>query len=230
MGEKIIDPELRKFFDSLKVKDAKPVTKPVETKEKTLYKDEPVKVPKKHDKLLEERRAEFQKYDNDKEHYKDVAFNQKTGGLKATHVNHKDHPNDDKKYFAEQLTGDDLEKEFQNVAFKRGHSVIYRAESKNKADLDMYLNGIKMDLISVTEDSPTFRNQLGRKNTQLTKYNVLYDEENESVCMYFHEPAYYSESKIREGIDMLKKYGTDVKIKRVWVLLNDGSDLFDVTI
>ena len=32
MGEKIIDPELSKFFDSLKVKDAKPVRKPVETK------------------------------------------------------------------------------------------------------------------------------------------------------------------------------------------------------
>ena len=47
MGEKIIDPELRKFFDSLKVKDAKPVTKPSEPKEKTLHKDEPVKVPKK---------------------------------------------------------------------------------------------------------------------------------------------------------------------------------------
>ena len=42
MGEKIIDPELRKFFDSLKVKDAKPVTKPSEPKEKTLHKDEPV--------------------------------------------------------------------------------------------------------------------------------------------------------------------------------------------
>ena len=47
MGEKIIDPELRKFFDSLKVKDAKPVTKPSEPKkepkEKPLHKDEPVK-------------------------------------------------------------------------------------------------------------------------------------------------------------------------------------------
>jgi len=29
MGEKIIDPELRKFFDSLKVKDAKPVAKAI---------------------------------------------------------------------------------------------------------------------------------------------------------------------------------------------------------
>ena len=46
MGEKIIDPELRKFFDSLKVKDAKPVTKPSETKEKTLHKDEPVRLRK----------------------------------------------------------------------------------------------------------------------------------------------------------------------------------------
>ncbi len=32
MGEKIIDPVLRKFFDSLKAKDAKPVTKPSEPK------------------------------------------------------------------------------------------------------------------------------------------------------------------------------------------------------
>lgn len=46
MGEKIIDPELRKFFDSLKAKDAKPVTKPSEPKEKTLHKDEPVKFRK----------------------------------------------------------------------------------------------------------------------------------------------------------------------------------------
>ena len=52
MGEKIIDPVLRKFFDSLKVKDAKPVTKPSETKEKTLHKDEPVKVPKKAKELI----------------------------------------------------------------------------------------------------------------------------------------------------------------------------------
>ncbi len=36
MGEKIIDPELRKFFDSLKVKDAKPVTKPSEPKKQHL--------------------------------------------------------------------------------------------------------------------------------------------------------------------------------------------------
>ena len=57
MGEKIIDPELRKFFDSLKVKDTKSVTKPVETKEKTLHKDEPVKE---------------QTYESDKEAFKAI--------------------------------------------------------------------------------------------------------------------------------------------------------------
>lgn len=53
MGEKIIDPVLRNFFDSLKAKDAKPVTKPSEPKEKTLHKDEPVKVPKKEKTRIE---------------------------------------------------------------------------------------------------------------------------------------------------------------------------------
>ncbi len=103
------------------MKDARPVAKPVETKEKTLHKDEPVKVPKKHDKLLEERRAEFQKYDNDKEHYKDVAFNQKTGGLKATHKEHNFDPK----------TGW-YEKDVQEAGFLQGHSVILGKESQNE--------------------------------------------------------------------------------------------------
>lgn len=53
MGEKIIDPELRKFFDSLKVKDAKPIVNPSEPKKekapeprKDFHKDEPVRLRK----------------------------------------------------------------------------------------------------------------------------------------------------------------------------------------
>ncbi len=102
------------------MKDAKPVTKPSEPKEKTLLKDEPVKVPKKHDKLLKVRRAELQKYDKDKEHYKDVAFNQKTGGLKATHKGHNFNG-----------VGGKYEIHVQNAAFKAGHSVIFGDESQH---------------------------------------------------------------------------------------------------
>ncbi len=114
MGEKIIDPELRKFFDSLKVKDAKPATKPSETKEKTLHKDEPVKVQTAHKKLLEERHAEFKKYKADPNYIEEeTQYNSETGGLKAIH---KDH-NFDK-------VGGKYELHVQKAGYDAGHSVI----------------------------------------------------------------------------------------------------------
>lgn len=116
-------------------------------------------------------------------------------------------------------------KSFKNL-LNRGHSVIYRAEDENKTDLDMFLDGIKMDLVSVTENSKTFRGQLKRKNKQLRDYNALYGEDNNSVCMYFHEPSYYSYEKVREGLNLLKGYGANIIIKNVYVLLNNDTDIF----
>lgn len=177
--------------------------------------------------LMNERQREYLRLLDDPD-FNDVAFNEGNGGVKATHREHKVHENDNKRYFAEQLTGDELEAEFQDVAFRKGHSVIFRAEAENTTDLDMVLDGVKMDLVSVTENSVTFRNQLRRKNRQLKDYNSLYSEENSSVCMYFHEPSYYSFEKVEAGLNKLREYGIDVVIKKIIVMLNDGSDLFEL--
>ena len=67
---------------------------------------------------------------------------------------------------------------------------------------------------------------LKRKNKQIVKYNTLYNEENNSVCMYFHESSYYSYEKVVEGLDRLRNYGANVKLQNVYVLLNDGTDIF----
>lgn len=158
--------------------------------------------------------------------YKDVQFDEKTGGVKATHVGHKEHKNDKKTYFPEQLTGDQLENIFQDKAYRLGHSVIFRAEADNTVDLDMILDGIKMDLISVTENSETFRNQFKRKNKQLRSYNYLFQETNDSICMYFHDSSYYSYDKVKNGLNKLKEISANVKIKKVYILLNDDSDIF----
>ncbi len=172
--------------------------------------------------VTDPREAEYRRYKDDPE-YRDVERNEK-GGLKAIHKDHKTHPNDNKRYFAEKLTGDQLEMEFMGKAFALGHRVIFRAEAENVTDLDMYLDGILMDLVSVTENSVHFRNQLRRKNDQLKDYNAIHKEDNHSVCMYFHDPSYYSYDKVKVGLEEVSKW-TGLQIKTVYILKNDGTDI-----
>lgn len=168
-------------------------------------------------------RREYKRLKNDT-NYTDVKFDEASGGVKATHKNHKTHPNDNITYFHDNLTGDQLEKMFMDKAFALGHSVVFKAESDGITDLDMFLDGKLMDLVSVTVNSQHFRNQLNRKNGQLKEYNALHNEANQSVCMYFHDPTYYTYEKVELGIEKLKEL-TEVEIKTVYILPNDGSDI-----
>lgn len=160
----------------------------------------------------------------DNSDYQEVLFDWGTGGVKAKHKDHKTHPNDNQRYFPEQLTGDQLEQEFMDKAFALGHSVVFKAEAANVTDLDMYLDGKLMDLVSPTVNPENFRNQLRKKNSQLKDYNVLNDGDNHSVCMYFHDPSYYSYDKVRIGLERLSGL-TDVQIRTVYILKNDGTDM-----
>lgn len=185
-------------------------------------------VPEDMLKPIMERHDEFVPYLKDK-NYIDQKFDWESLGYQAIHKGHKIHDNDKQTYFGEEkLTGDDLENEFMQKAFSKGHSVIFRAERENIVDLDMYLDGIKMDLVSVTKDSNSFRNQLNRKNQQLKDYNTLERENNSSVCMYFHDPSFYSEEKVRTGIDELKRLTDKINIKTIYVLLNSNQDLIKI--
>ncbi len=185
-----------------------------------------VKETKGLDERKDTNRKEYERLKQDPD-YINVKYDKKSGGVKGAHKGHKKHKNDNQTYFEEKLTGDQLEEEFQDKAFKKGHSVIFRAERENETDLDMILDGVKMDLISVTENSITYRNQLSRKNSQLKDYNRLENEENSSVCMYFHVPSFYTEDKVRNGIDSLNRL-TSVAIKTVYVMLNNDDDIFRI--
>ena len=69
------------------------------------------------------------------------------------------------------------------------------------------------------------------KNTMETfskKNNTLERENNSSVCMYFHDPSFYSEEKVRTGIDDLKRLTDKIEIKTIYVLLNSNQDLIKI--
>ncbi len=48
--------------------------------------------------------------------------------------------------------------------------------------------------------------------------------------MYFHDPSFYDEEKVRGGIREIEGFGVTVKIKTVIVLFNNGDDTIKLTI
>ena len=184
-------------------------------------------LPVSTDPKIQERLKEFNNYNSDPD-YTDVKFDAKTGGLMATHKEHKKHPNDTQAYNikGELLTADDLENNFKKVSFNKGHKVIFKKEDDNKKDLDMYLDDVLMDLASITDNHDDYRSALWNKNKQLKGYNHRHNTtENESVCLYFHDPSHFSYEKIVKGLQYVAKHTKRVRIKKVYVMLNDDSDL-----
>lgn len=87
--------------------------------------------------LIEERRQLYLKYKGDPE-YKDVEFNEKTGGVKAMH---KEHNLDDKKGFYELNA--------QNAGYNNGHSVILDKEDHsilNQKNVEGLWDGLKFEI------------------------------------------------------------------------------------
>ena len=175
--------------------------------------------------LITKRKQEYEQYKNDPD-YLNVEFNEETGGLKAWHKDHKTHPNDIKTYDVngEILKADDLEKRFFDRAFKNGHKVIFRKEDDNSTDLDMYLDDVLMDLASIAENVSDYRSAIKHKNKQLYKYNRLYNTQVDSICLYFHDPSYFSYDKLVSGLQHEALY-RPVSIKTVYVILNDDSEM-----
>ena len=90
--------------------------------------EEGKKGKEKKKEIVKERRAEYERLNNDT-NYTDVEFDEKTGGLKATH---KEHNFDkDKGWY---------EKEVQNTGFKEGHSVVLEKE-RSKQDGERHTEG-----------------------------------------------------------------------------------------
>lgn len=179
--------------------------------------------------LKDKRRLEYNKLKKDNS-YTDVSIND-NGGLKATHINHSTHPNDNKRYFEERLNGDEIEKSFYDLVFQNGKSVIFCNEKEKinggyVTSLDMIYNGVRMDLKSITEDVKDYRNHIVAKNKQANRWNKIYNDNVDTVCLYFYEPKLYSEQKVINGykrfVGFTKKAGKKISIKNIICVVKNG--------
>lgn len=171
--------------------------------------------------------------------YTDVHFDEKTGGVKATHVRHINHaePNAER-FFAEGLTGSDLECLCQNHLFRMGHTAILRNEQQKTPNgdylpaLDLELDGRLMDIRSITQDKPYYGSALRSKNGQLGRYNHAFNTKEDSVCLYFYDDSMFSEEKVKNGINYLKNVTREdngepitIYIKTVYCVVNGKKEI-----
>jgi hypothetical protein len=180
--------------------------------------------------LANKRRREYYRLLENNE-YTGVEFDPDTLGLRATHTSHnKSNPKEEK--FFEGLTGKELEVKCQDVLYKTGHSCILLPENRTNDDgnfvscLDAIIDEKVMDIKSVTANSKHFGGAFASKTKQLEKYNALNGvERSHSLCLYFHEPSFFSENKIWTGIEKAKEFLDldDLPINEVLCVFKDGT-------
>ena len=150
---------------------------------------------------IEQNKALYDKLSKDKR-YKNVEFNNANGALKATHVGHNEGRDQ----------GFKLEKKLIDSLYEHGHSVILLDEQKKGKDgqtlssLDMALDGVTMDIRSITKDKPHYGSAINSKNKQLFKYNSRTDvhQKAETICLYFDDPSMFEPGKIKKGYEYMK--------------------------
>ena len=161
------------------------------------------RLPEKTDEKMSAAKDYYNKLDKDKNYIK-VEINDK-GGVTATHIGHNEDTGK-KEFFGNTMSGADLERECVRGLYNDGNWVELLDESKKAPDgnaytaLDMRLNNVLMDIKSITKPSENYSWSLFGKDKQLYKYNKRPDitETANSVCLYFHDPAYFSHDKMWE--------------------------------
>ena len=178
---------------------------------------------KSEQKRIEENRKLYDKLSKDKR-YKDVEFNPETGALKATHLGHND--GHDQGFILERKLIDSL--------YNCGHSIILCDEQKKGRDgnrlvaLDMILDGVRMDIKSITKNKPHYGSAIGKKNEQLVKFNARSDVHNlsDSLCIYFDDPTMYSPEKITKGYEYMQARTTRyIQLKHIVCIVNSAKGL-----
>ena len=159
--------------------------------------------------LIEERRQLYLKYKGDPE-YKDVEFNEKTGGVKAMH---KEHNLDDKKGFYELNA--------QNAGYNNGHSVILDKEDHsilNQKNVEGLWDGLKFEIAGAeSAKDNNIRNALK---------HCAKKEEAEIAVLYFP-----NEFNLQNFYDGLAKYnglkGTTQyrEFKKIYLVTHNDSGL-----
>lgn len=166
--------------------------------------------------------------------YRGVEYDPVSGGLSATHVGHNTTSNNSE-VLRWGMTGADLENEVQRLLFQSGHIAVLCDESKRKAKqalpaLDMQLDGVMMDIRSVTKKKQHYGSHLKAKNKQLTRYNARSDVRlpADTVCLYFHDGSMYHPSKISVGVRWLKKQTSHVCVRHVVCVIRKDDDSIEI--
>ncbi|MCR5568897.1 MAG: hypothetical protein K6G31_06435 [Paludibacteraceae bacterium] len=94
--------------------------------------------------------------------------------------------------------------------------------------LDAIIDVKRMDIRSITEENEPYRNQITAKNKQLLKWRKqTKNTTDESVCLYFHKPIFYSPEKMRLTIKQLQPKLKDkgLAIKEVLCVIRGEKDI-----
>lgn len=172
---------------------------------------------------IEENRVLYDRLSKDKR-YKDVEFNPTTGALKATHVGHNEGSDE----------GFRLEKKLVNHLYSCGHSIILSDEQKKGKDgnvltsLDMVLDGVRMDIKSITKNKAHYGAAIRAKNKQLVKFNARTDvhEYADTLCLYFDDPTMFAPDKITMGFEyMTSLTSREIQIRHIVCMINSSKGL-----
>lgn len=150
--------------------------------------------------------------------YKDVEYNEETGGLKAEHVKHNDQqggtllfPEDDrdtrKPLKKRGVPSIYLERESQKILYQNGHVCILMSEDvrNNKgqrtSQLDTILDDIRVDIRSITKNEEnTIEHSVTKKKGQIKTFNSQNGTDYHSLILHFHKPEYFNENRIRKAL------------------------------
>ena len=178
---------------------------------------------KSEQKRIEENRKLYDKLSKDKR-YKDVEFNPENGAVRATHLGHNEGNSE----------GMQLEKKLVDALYSCGHSVILCDEQKKGRNgnvltsLDMILDGVRMDIKSITKNKAFYGAAIRDKNNQLARYNARSDvyEPATTLCIYFDDPTMFTPEKITKGYEyMAWKTSKGIFIKRIVCFINSAKGL-----
>jgi hypothetical protein len=184
-------------------------------------------------KQLQERQNEYHRLLNDP-NYKNVQFDEKTGGIKATHVGHSILDDNNAQTFFDGMKPAELEMECQDLLYRWGHKAILRDEYANiriarrPPSLDLELDGVIMDIRSITQEG-MYGGALTAKNHQLGNVKKKTGLVADSVCLHFHDASVFSEERLIKDMNWYKEYivkvGSKQRIKHVYVVVNGESRL-----
>ena len=162
--------------------------------------------------------------------YTDVAFNEESGGVKATSLSHKK-DNGKEQPVLEQFTGKQLEKRCQDNLFRMGKVCILEPESlrvdnKWASCLDATIDGERMDIASITKNTGNiYYNTITRKESQILKFNTSFKTNSHCLALYFEDEAMFDEQKIKDALSGYKEDNIHKGIiDTIYCIINGASD------